>query len=127
MLDWLIRILFNPPKKEETPVLVHVTLLDFNPLGSLVIFLLQTKEEYEKRLGPHKNIYWRDKVSVVGFGPFSNVQECLEHYKQTIMSRKDFTLGLAYIEGGLLENKPKNVISIEEYKAKKKGKFNAPK
>lgn len=127
MLDWIIRILLNRQERETPVILIPKTIINFNPISSLEVFILQTKEEQNLPTIIHGNIYWKDSVSVVGFGPFITLYDCFEHYKQIVLSRKEFTSGLFFIEGGLKLAKKDNVLSIQDFKSKKRGKFDAPK
>lgn len=90
-------------------------ILNFNPIGSLVIYTVQPIGASTPVFT--NNIYWSDKGNPSGYGPFTTVYYAVEHYKQTVMSRKDFTLQLSVIEGGIIPLSNSNVISLANYKA----------
>lgn len=95
----------------------HLIILDFNPIGSLMIYAIQPIGAKSQVF--NNNIYWRDKELPQGHGPFTTVYYALEHYKQVVLSRPNFILQLNLVEGGISQVKS-NVISMRDFKNKKK-------
>lgn len=91
-------------------------ILDFNPVSSLVLFILQTKREYEGNLPINNNIFWRDKFNDIGSGPFPTVNEAVEHYKVTVLNRGQFKPSQIEMKFPL----DPNVVDFIAFKAKRK-------
>jgi hypothetical protein len=71
---------------------IEVTILNFAPVGSLKFFALQEYIEFIQEFPvPHfNNVYWKDLESPSeGFGPFPTMYLALEHYKATIIGRRE--------------------------------------
>lgn len=63
------------------------TVIDFAPLGSLVIYQVKAVDKYQLP-DPSHGFYWKDTQSPNGFGPFLSLYDCMDHYKKTVQAMK---------------------------------------
>lgn len=63
------------PKVETNDILIKTPVFY---LGSLEVYQLQTPNELQA--GIFKGVYWADKASPQGYGPFLSLFKCMEHY-----------------------------------------------
>lgn len=94
---------------QNTIISSEVAIIDYRPIGSLVVFALQTYEEM-MRNAPYREIYWKDAASPQGYGPFVSITAAFNHYKWIIQTCNRSSIAQ--------DNKP-SVIRVD-FKSKKR-------
>lgn len=70
--------------------MLEITILDFEPEGTLKFYAYQNAMDYERGFPVNylNNIYWKDAQLSKGAGPFNNLHDALQHFKMTIQQRR---------------------------------------
>lgn len=81
-------------------------IIDYRPEGTLVFYSIRPITD--NKPNPCTSVWWKDKDSPQGFGPFSSLQGAFDHHRLTTKKMREYN------------EKPEAIVITYDFRTKKR-------